>query len=460
MKKLSYLILAVFFVGLLYVDKAEAMNATSEFHGQFRINSYFQDSSKETTTIGSNIGEEDNTLASRLRWRPTWDVTVDDTVKMHLQLNIGHINSNASNARYTLDGGSNTGSATDTGDPVVALRHGYVSSPIPGFEQVSLTAGIVPVSDKFGDTLFSSDWDYNPLAFVLSGDFDGVMVRLAHANVDENNEATQTTTSADDVDHWILDVDTEFGLGGSYYGLNVNNTNSRLGSSTSANQHYFGVRYKGNFDPVDFNVWGVYNWGTRKFSAGLAERNNAGFAVKGEAGMALGKANVGVMAVYASGDKDFTDTTVDDSDAFVTPMSIVGHTGYWGYTGKLNVQGPTDTGIDCQAVNIDGADYCSGYGLGTGITSVQAKVSFPIISDRLDGYAAAGWFQSNSVPTGVEKQIGTDLYAQLKYHFSEHMALEAGVDYVALGDGHPDNGGLTTVSREITLVFSRLQLEY
>lgn len=454
MKKIPYLILSVLAAVLFYVDRSEAVEARSEFHGQFRINSYYQDSSKENTIIGSNRAEEDNTLASRLRFRPTWDVTVGDSVKMHLQLNIGHINSNTSNSRYTLDGDS------ATQDPVVSLRHGYLSSPIPSFDQWTLTAGIIPISDKFGDTLFSSDWDYNPLAFMISGDLGPVKLRLAHANLDENNESTQATGSADDVDQWIFDVDSELGIGGSYYGLNVNTANTSLGNSSSANQHYLGLRYKGDFDIVNFNVWGLYNWGTRKFNAGLAERNNSGIAIKGEAAMNMGKLDIGVMALYASGDKDFTNSADSDSNAFVTPMSIIGHTGYWGYTGKLNVQGPTDTGIDNQAVNIDGADYASGYGLGTGMTTIQAKASFPVISDLLDGYAAAGWFKSNSVPSGQKNQIGIDLYAQLKYMFSEHMALEVGIDYVALGKGHPDNAGLTSESRNIMLAFSRLQLEY
>ena len=96
---------------------------------------------------------------------------------------------------------------------------------------------------------------------------------------------------------------------------------------------------------------------------------------------------------------------------------------------------------------------------GTGITTVQANVALPLIEGKLDGYGAVGWFQANEVPAGQDDSIGTDLYAQVKYHFSEHMALEAGVDYVSLGEGHPDNVSANE-SRTMTLVFSRLQLEY
>ena len=65
------------------------------------------------------------------------------------------------------------------------------------------------------------------------------------------------------------------------------------------------------------------------------------------------------------------------------------------------------------------------------------------------------------MPAGQDDDIGFDLYAQVKYRFSEHMALEAGVDYVSLGEGHPDNvTAAANESRTMTLVFSRLQLEF
>jgi len=443
------------------VDDAKAVEAESTLHGQFRINSYYQTSSDGKTTIGGNLAEADDIQAARLRFRPTWDVKFDNGVAMHMQLNIGHINSNIANARYTLNGSSGN-------DPAVSLRHGYISAPVPSMEELTLTAGIIPISDKFGDTLFSSDWDYNPLAFMLTGTFSGVKVRLGHANLDEGGEGTSITNAADDVDQWFVDADTDTSVGMvgvSYYGLNDNTkpTNSRTGGASTTNQHYVGVRYTGTFDSVEAGGWVLYNWGVRKFPSGVTDRDNSGVAVKGEVKAGVGPAKVGLMALYASGDKDFSDSTKSSSDSFITPESIVGTTGYWGYTGKLNVQGPTDTGIDCQAVNIDGADYCTGAGIGNGMVTVQANIAAPIIEGRLDGYAAVGWFKSVDSLSGQKKYIGTDIYAQLKYFFSEHMALEAGVDYVALGKGHPDNlenAPFTSVDRGVTLLFSRLQLEY
>jgi hypothetical protein len=450
MKRIVFILIAVFTAGLFSVSEAPAVDVESTFHGQFRINSYYQTVSEET-----GLPDVDETVASRLRFRPTWDVTVDDVVKLHIQLNIGHINSNIFNARYTL-------SNTDPGAPAVALRHGYISAPIPDLEGWTLTAGIIPLSDKFGDVLFSGDWDYNPLAFMLTGTVANIKVRVVHANAIEGDESS--TPGADDVDQWIVDADTDMGLGASYYGVNVNSiVNTTIpGASgiTNANEHYLGVRYNGTFSQFDVGGWALYNWGSAKVS-GSPDVENTGYALKGEIKTDLGKAKVGVMALYSTGD-DGTSST--DSDAFITPASIVGTTGYWGYVGKLNVQGPTDTGIDCQAINIDGADWCNGADsdtFGTGVTTVQAKVAFPLIEGKLDGYASVGWFVANETPAGQDDSIGTDLYAQVKYHFSEHMALEAGVDYVSLGEGHPDNVKAgANESRTMTLAFSRLQLEF
>jgi len=96
------------------------------------------------------------------------------------------------------------------------------------------------------------------------------------------------------------------------------------------------------------------------------------------------------------------------------------------------------------------------------ISSIQVNAALPI-TDKLEGYAAAGWFSHTDAATGFEKYIGTDLYAQLKYLLWESLSLEAGVDYAMLGKGHPDSvvlGVLNQSTRNETLVFSRLQLEF
>ena len=424
---------------------ASAFNVETIWHGQFRINSYYQNASDD-----DKFTKSDDIQASRLRFRPTLDLKFDNNIMAHMQLNIGHINSNISNARF--DNG---------GNPAVGLRQGYISAAVPNVENLYLVAGLVPMSDKFGDTLFSSDWDYNPLTYELLYRVADADIRLAHGNLREGTE--NHTSPADDVDQWFFDIDTKSGLGASFYALNDNTKNNTITGASHTYEDYIGVRYMGKFDALDFNAFAIYNWGKRRFDSSpgaVDSRKNDGVALKAEAKVQAGTAKIGAMALYASGDKDFSDASKNKSSSFITPMSVVGTTGYWGYTGKINVQGPTDTGVDTDNINIDGSLYSNGRNLGRGLTTLQVNVAFPII-ERLTGYAAAGWYRSNSAPSGRSKDIGTDLYAQATYSFASYLNLDFGFDYAMLGKGHPNSSALASdEARNVSLLFSRLQMEF
>lgn len=452
MKKKAFILGAAFWGALMGSSSAQPVDVETRLHGQFRINSYYQDAAKDDV-----FGKGDDIQASRLRFRPTLDFKFSNGVLAHIQINIGHINSNIANSRYTLDGSA-------SGDPVVALRHGYISAPVPNYENWTVTAGLVPMSDRFGDTLFSSDWDYNPLTYMLKGSQGDVEVRIAHGNLDEGAESSHPS---DDIDQWFFDVDTKQGVGASFYALNDNSrpVSSVTGASTM-NEYYAGVRYSGKLDPAEVNAFLIYNWGERKVPASGSNptsRKNSGFAVKGEVKVPVSTAKVGLLGIYASGDRDFKDATADEANSFITPMSIAGTTGYWGYTGKLNVQGPTDTGVDTSFVNIDGGGYATNnQNLGNGLATVQVNAAVPI-TGKLEGYGAAGWFTHTASASGFKKYIGTDFYAQLKYMLWDNLSVEAGADYAALGKGHGDSAALGSSNqstRSITLLFSRVQLEF
>src|SRR3989337_2911563 len=148
-KSLVFTILMVFLLG----STALSLAADTMWHGQFRINYYSMSQDKD---VGDGVA------AARLRWRPTWDVKVNNDVSMHMQLNIGHIQSNTSNARFEQGGA-----------PAVSLRHAVLNFTTPETGG-RFSAGLVPMSDKFGDTLFSGAWDFNPLAFPLVGKIENI----------------------------------------------------------------------------------------------------------------------------------------------------------------------------------------------------------------------------------------------------------------------------------------------
>src|SRR3972149_9030947 len=157
-KSLVFTIMIVFLFG----SAAVSLAADAMWHGQFRINYY---SMSQDEDVDSGVA------AARLRWRPTWDVKVNNDVSMHMQLNIGHIQSNTSNARYEQGG-----------DPAVAIRHAMLNftTPVTGGK---FAAGLVPMSDTFGDTLFRGDWGFNPLALSWMGKVENVDIRLAGGNL-------------------------------------------------------------------------------------------------------------------------------------------------------------------------------------------------------------------------------------------------------------------------------------
>lgn len=436
MKKL-FIVAAVIFMGVfVFAQTAPAVEHT--FHGQFRINSFLQDASDETD-FSATVGSQAN-VGSRLRYRPTWDVEFDNGVKLHVQLNIGHIPENISQSGPVL------------------LRHGIVSTPLPFMEGWTLAGGLIPTSDRFGDTLFSGDWDFNPLAFALIGKAGSLDVRFGHGVASEGS-----FTDTDDIDLWFLDIDSPMGFGISGYRFA---DYSSPGAFDKDTQYYLGVRYATEIGAAAVNGWVLYNTGERESLTAGADRDNDGWAASAQVKAPFGPAKVGLLVVYASGDEDYASTVAGtDSDSFITPMSLYGGTGYWGYTGKLNVQGPTDTAIDQHMVNIDGgsAPWNSQTNLGMGMLTVQANAAFPLIEDTLDGYLGIGWYQGDDSIPGADDDIGWDIIAMGNYHFGAGLNFEFGVDYASLGDGHFDSvdlGAGLEESRDVVLVFSRFQLEY
>lgn len=385
--------------------------AESEFHGQFRINYY----SLDQDDAGSRQ------TAARLRWRPTWDATLPDDVKMHMQLNIGHIKDNVSNARW-----DNSGS-----NPAVSLRHAVLDFTVPEIGG-RINAGIVPLSDKFGDTLFSGDWDFNPLAFVWLGEAAGADVRLATGKLAENNE-----DQVDDQAIHMFDIDRG-ALGLSLYQFDD--------KTTQITQNYIGVRAANKYGDLNVNAFVIYNDGSNDST----NTDNSGFAAKLEAKTE----RFGIMALYASGDDG---SGTGDTDDFVTPQQLYDGHGYWGYTGKLNIQGPTDTGVD-NPLRLDGSVYgANGTTESRGIITIQAKVNFQM-TDKIEGYAAIGHYRHAEAAAGKDEEIGNDIYVQGKYELRQNLNLEAGIDYAMLSS---NNGAYNyTEDQDMLLLFARLQLEY
>jgi hypothetical protein len=135
-----------------------------------------------------------------------------------------------------------------------------------------------------------------------------------------------------------------------------------------------------------------------------------------------------------------------------------GANSYWGYTGILTVQGPTDTGFDGDSLNISNNGY--------GLASVQARCSFPL-AIVLKGYLAAGWFGGGRA-AGRSRSVGVDVLAMGTYRFGKALALDVGAAYARLEDsvsGYQQGAAgafnqPAGARRDKRALFARLQAEF
>jgi hypothetical protein len=369
-------------------DVAASKGPELTLGGQYRINSY-------TAENDMGAAREGHQTASRVRIRQNVDLRFDERFKTHLQLELGHTNDNLITTNFSSRGN------------VIAVRHAVLDYTLD--EGINFRAGIVPLSDRFGDTLFSADWDYNPVALSMVAPLLGGTVRAFAGNLGVGD-----VTGAANYMH------ANYGIGGTF----------RLTDSLVLRSFVVGSH-------TDRQLLGT---------SGDADGVAAKIEVTSDAGF-------GLMATHATGDSD--------GSGFLPIMALATTNGYWGYTGILTVQGPTDTGFDGDSVNISNNGF--------GLTTVQAKYARPL-TESLDLYLAAGWFGNTDGPGSRDSLVGIDTLAMGTYHFNEVLALDFGAAYARLSDsvsGYSNGviGGASfnqPVDRERNkyALFTRLQAEF
>ncbi len=389
------------------------------FGGQYRINSYSVHTHRKTLN------------ASRLRIRQNLDLVFDSRLRSHLQVELGHTHANLTTTEKRLK-----------------VRHAVLSYAFGG--GFSAEAGILPLSDRARDMLYSADWDYNPLALALYyrnkrlGDF-----RLFAAELDEGEE----DLAHDDFVHYELDWERKFspGLKLSLFALYAevaeNYANPAGGPSEHTRPH--------------LNYGGMLTWKPREdltlraaLIGSFTDReilgtpdDASGWLLRLEAEKTFGPAALSLLFTHASGDKD--------GEGFLPLMALSGTYGYWGYTGILTVQGPTDTGFDDTAVNVSNNGY--------GLTTFQTRLSYAF-SERLRLWLAAGWF-GDTEARGRDSTVGYDFLGMLTLRLHRYLTLDLGLDFAHLEDsvnGYADRSfNFNPGDEEDKLaVFSRLQAEF
>jgi len=408
-------------------------NVKVSLGGQYRIN--FYSARNESNNV---LKDYDDQRAARVRIRQNIDLEFSNGLSTHLQLELQHTSDNVTTTDMRL-GNKKTN---------ISVRHAVIRYSEKG---MILEAGIVPLHDFFHDAMFSSDWDYNPVAanFIIPIGKNGKL-RLFAADLKEGEE----DISQDDFIHYQADYLFKIGkVNFTISGTALNLQEDPSYGKSDAWHYNFGIGYSFPFRDIKIDgfLMGSY---TEKELIGTDDDAN-GIAMLLELKRRIGKGDFGFLFSYATGN--------DEGEGFLPPMAFSKTFGYWGYTGILTVQGPTDTGFDFDAVNISNN--------GLGLTTFQAKYVFPVM-DKLSLYTAAGWFGNTDAPSGRKSTLGIDTLFMGIYKITNFLELDLGLAYAHLRDSVSgyfqgvQHGGSVLFNQDIgkkrdkLVGFGRLQAEF
>jgi hypothetical protein len=389
----------------------------------------------------SNIGSNNQYDFFRQRLRLNFDVKTEKGVGGFLQI------------EYRGGwGGASPGASDPRGAYAVSpfnrlqargIRYGYLYFPAgPG----TVLAGILPANDQVDQMLFSADWDLNVGGIAYAGKVGDFDYRLAYVRLVEG--AFYRNTAVKDKDQHFLVLDLNSKLGGLDAGIHFYGTYGKICDPNSANypnnctpadfitlnQTWVGPHITFKLDPITLHGVVLVNSGK------IANTSNSGWLARLEGSTKLGPATLSLLGVYSSGK--------NNGNGFQTVHGLLGTGGYWAYTYIFTPHGPSD-------VNDFGLEPGN---QGFGLTTVQAKVDFPIM-EGLSVQGVVGTFRSNKDMGGAGKSLGTEAGVTFTAKMGKHMNLEFGGAVAALGNaGRAEyNGG---AKKSVNEIFARLQLEF
>ncbi|MFN3599225.1 MAG: hypothetical protein ACK4VK_05785 [Aquificaceae bacterium] len=318
------------------------------------------------------------------------------------------------------------------------IRYGYLYFPAgPG----TVLAGILPANDQVDQMLFSADWDLNIGGIAYAGKVGGLDYRAAYVRLVEGAFYRNTAVKDKDQHFLVLDLNTQLGAidaGIHYYGtygkICAAGQNCTPADFFTLNQTWIGPHVNVKFEPLTLH--GVVLANTGK----IANDSTNGFLVRLEGSAPLGPAKVSLLGIYSSGK--------NNGRGFQTVHGLLGTSGYWAYTYIFTPHGPSD-------VNDFGLEPGN---MGYGLTTVQAKVDFPI-TKGFSVQGVVGTFSSNKDMAGNGKSLGTEAGVTFTANLGKHMNLEFGGAFASLGNAGRAiyNAG---AKKSVNELFARLQMEF
>lgn len=303
-------------------------------------------------------------------------------------------------------------------------------------KKLNFSAGILPLTDQLGRTLFDADWDFNVGGIVLGGVINKLDYRLGYVRLIDGVGGTRNQIGSN-TDFVLADASLSISEN-SQIGVSAYYLTNTLNVLTIKSEGWYGLTAKTKIKTVDLNGMFILNNGIISgidTSGQTKDFSHTGTAVKFEIGIPIKKAKISMLAITTSGDE-----SEEIKQQFMTPYKIVGTAGYWGYTHIFTPQGPSD-------VNDFGLEIGNG---GFGLTTIQAKLDVPIIKDKLNAQAFGGWFQAtkkrnNSLDMGMEYGVMATI------SLAKNLNLEIGGASATIGNFY------TQKTVGLYELFSRLQ---
>ena len=392
----------------------------------------------------------------RLRLWLTYNPT--DNVEGYIQMQVGGINW-GTDFDFNKNFGANF--PPNPNDVLgIQLRRAWLSAKDDCWGK--FRAGILDWHDYFGDTLASSDYDFNTGGIEWTNKFKdwndfevrAAMLLLTDAAFIVGGPAEPGAHSAY---LFAIDGDQPVGpkssIGASVYYLTDRGQYSYPTFIPYADSWdlWFGVRGKTEINCMPVNGFFIVNTGERHDYTPGTDLNHTGYAGKAEIGpVPIGPGKFSAQAVASSGSSN--PGSGDDSEFRTVAQSQrdnFGAQGYWSYMHITTPNGPDD--VNDLGVSLQNRGF--------GLFTVQAKYDLPL-AKKLLSTSAVGWLRSTkSNNVSGSSDMGTELAQQFTYDFGGGLKLDFGISVLFTGDFYragpagpnPDN---------LYETFARLQLEF
>ncbi len=307
------------------------------------------------------------------------------------------------------------------------VRYGYVYAFLG--EGHKLSTGILPVSDKVGDTLFSADWDFNVGGISLEGKLNGSDYRLGYLRL------VDTVSSGVDREGEFYILDFLHSKFGAHIYFFSNNRGSGLPGllGSKIKEGWYALTSSFTLGKAELNAFFMINNGT------YSGTSHTGIAVKGEGRFSFSKTDLSLLCIYTTGNEEGF-----GKRSFLTPMGILGSGGYWSYSHIFTPQGPSDVNdLDLEIGNN-----------GAGLFTSQAQLKFPKVLKNLDLKLMGGIFFSDK-ERNKSRSMGFEIGGEFTLFIDRYLAFDLGSSYARLGDFYGQG-----IPKGIYEIFGRFQIEF